>query len=193
MKDTREKILLASQDLLANHGYAGFSLGAIAEQLKISKGVVTYHFSQKDLIVSELVATYFHDAAAYMAIHMVIDKTAPEALESYIDANLRYVNVNRNQTLAIMHIIANHRDKDGLLAFSDKDNLIYQPLIEIFQYGQNEEKSFREFPPELMAMFVRSVIDTLSARIATNQIENFEDAVQETVHSFILATRRDQP
>lgn len=191
MKDTREKILLAAEELMAKYGYAAFSLGAIAEHLKMSKGVVTYHFSKRDLILFELVESYYRNAAGYMAIHMTIDKTAPEALESYISANIRYVAENRIRTLAIMNIIANHRDKNGSLTFSDKGNLIYQPLIEIFQYGQIEEKSFRLFSPEMMAMFVRSVIDTLSGRIAMNEIEDYEDAIQETISVFAIATRRD--
>ncbi|MBP3967130.1 TetR family transcriptional regulator [Paenibacillus sp. DLE-14] len=45
-------------------------MGAIAELLKISKGVVTYHFSQKDQIIQELVESLYHDSAAFMASHM---------------------------------------------------------------------------------------------------------------------------
>ncbi|SFE80588.1 DNA-binding transcriptional regulator, AcrR family [Paenibacillus catalpae] len=191
MKGTREKILQASQELIAKFGYAGFSLGVIAEHLNISKGVVTYHFPQKDLIFNQLVEGYFHDAAEYMARHMVIDKTAPEALESYIDSNLRYVAENRLGTLAIIHIIANHRNKDGELTFSDKDNQIYQPLIEIFQYGQYEEKSFRIFRPELMAMLVSSAIDQLSGRIAMNAMDDLDGTIKETIRTFTIATRSE--
>ncbi|CAM3537952.1 TetR/AcrR family transcriptional regulator [Paenibacillus lupini] len=191
MKGTREKILQASQELIAKLGYAGFSLGMIAEHLSISKGVVTYHFPQKDLILAELVEGYFQHAAEYMGRHMVIDKTALEALESYIDSNLRYVAENRLGTLAIIHIIANHRNKDGELIFSDKDNQLHQPLIEIFQYGQDEEKSFRDFQPELMALLVRSAIDTLSGRIAMNEIADLDGTIKETIRTFTFATRRE--
>ncbi|MBM7567517.1 TetR/AcrR family transcriptional regulator [Paenibacillus sacheonensis] len=191
MKDTRNNILLASQELLAKFGYAGYSLGAVAELLNVSKGVVTYHFPQKEHLIQTLITAYFSDAAEYMAKHMVIDRTAPEALASYIEANLRYAADNRKRTLAIMRIIANHRSKDGALAFTDQDNQIHQPLIEIFQYGQSEEGSFRTFAPELMAMLVRSAIDIVSGRIATHGIEDTEEAIQETVRTFMLATRRE--
>ncbi|MCM3629665.1 TetR/AcrR family transcriptional regulator [Paenibacillus glycanilyticus] len=191
VKGTREKIRQASLEVIAKRGYTGFSLGVVAEHLSISKGVVTYHFPRKDLIFVELVEGYFRDAAEYMGKHMVIDRSAIDALESYVDSNLRYVAENRHATLAIIHIIANHRGKDGELAFADKDNGIYQPLIEIFEYGQQEEKCFRAFKPGLMAMLVRSAIDTLSGRIATGGIKDLDEAIKETIRTFTLATRRD--
>ncbi|WP_157889998.1 TetR/AcrR family transcriptional regulator [Paenibacillus sp. DMB5] len=191
MRKTRDTVLLASEELLAQIGYASFSLGQIAERLKISKGVVTYHFPQKDLIINEIVQHYFLDAAEYMEAHMVLDRSAPEALASYIKTNLNFVVNNPIRTLAISQIIGNHRDKEGRLVFADQDDQILQPLIEIFEYGQKEEKSFRAFQPELMAVLVRSAIDTLSGRIAKGGIPDINRTIEETVNSFILATRCD--
>ncbi|MBB3113799.1 AcrR family transcriptional regulator [Paenibacillus phyllosphaerae] len=190
MKETPLRILQAARELLVKQGYAGMSLGAIADHLGISKGVVTYHFPQKDLILQQLVQSFFHDASAYMAQHMVLDRSAPEALASYLESNLRFVAGHRMQTLATTQIMANHRNKDGTLAFAE-DEQIYEPLIEIFQYGQDEEKSFRSFPPKLMAIFVRSIIDRVSGQIAMGQVEDVNGAIQETINTFRLATRRE--
>ncbi|WP_219834817.1 hypothetical protein [Paenibacillus sp. R14(2021)] len=52
--------------------------------------------------------------------------------------------------------------------------------------------SAHSFAPELMAMFVRSVIDTVSGRMAMNQLDNYEVVIQETIDSFMLATRREE-
>ncbi|ANE45937.1 hypothetical protein SY83_06120 [Paenibacillus swuensis] len=189
--NTREHILHAAQELLAKYGYSGFSLGLLCEHMEISKGVLTYHFAQKDILFSELVQTYFGDAAEYMAKHMVITETAPKALESYISTNLHFVSDNAIRTMAMIQIIGNHRNKAGELVFSGTDNHVYQPLIEIFLYGQMEEKNFRIFAPALMAMFVRSAIDAVSNRIVNNEIQDMDETIEETVRTFILATRRD--
>ncbi|MBO7746230.1 TetR/AcrR family transcriptional regulator [Paenibacillus sp. MWE-103] len=189
MKETRRSILQAAEELLAQRGYAGCSLGMIAERLNVSKGVVTYHFPQKDGIFRELIHGFYEDAAAYMAARLDPNGTAPAVLAAYIEANLRFVAERRVRTQAVMQLIANHRDKDGALVYAGGGDAIYRPLIDIFRYGQDEEKSFRPFAPAMMALFVRSAIDTASGRLAAEADADIEEAVQETVRAFHYATR----
>lgn len=64
-KDRLEDILRAGQSILIASGYAGLSLGKIAEYLGISKGNVTYYFADKDAllkaILEDLLATHEAD------------------------------------------------------------------------------------------------------------------------------------
>lgn len=55
------------------------------------------------------------------------------------------------------------------------DTSSYQILIEIFNYGQEEEVTFRNFSPLIMAKSIRSVIDTISLSIARNEVKNIDE------------------
>lgn len=57
--ETRERILSAAAEEFAERGYAGTSIGSIAERAGIGKGLVQYHFKAKvDLAVTLVQATF---------------------------------------------------------------------------------------------------------------------------------------
>lgn len=191
MKNKKDQIIEKSIEILSKYGYSDFSIGVVAKELNISKGVVSYHFPQKELLLKNIVNDFYKDAAEYMEKHISIEESAINVLNLYIKSNLYFVVENKKNTLAVMQIVTNSRDKDGELIFKDNDNSIYQPLIEIFKYGQEVDKTFREFDVIVMSSLIRSAIDCISARIANNEIEDIDKAIQEVVTTFELATRRE--
>ncbi len=54
MKNTREKIVEAAQDLFNQYGIARVSIRSICEALQISVGNFTYYFPNKDKVIIEL-------------------------------------------------------------------------------------------------------------------------------------------
>jgi len=50
----RDRILDAAQNLICAHGVAGFTLDAVAQAAKVSKGGLLYHFNSKDKLISDL-------------------------------------------------------------------------------------------------------------------------------------------
>jgi len=122
-----------------------------------------------------------------MAQHMRVDKGANDTLNSYIESNLYFVKEKKVETIAIADIILNSRNQEGKILFRE-DNSIYQPLIEIFRYGQEIERSYRHFLPEIMARSVRSVIDSISLAIAKDDIKDVDNAVKEVKLIFESAT-----
>ena len=53
-KQTQERIFKACQTILLEHGSKGLTLDAVAEQAKLSKGGLLYHFPNKETLVKEL-------------------------------------------------------------------------------------------------------------------------------------------
>lgn len=53
-------ILNKAEELIASKGVNGFSIGDIANELSISKGTLTYHYKNKDLILLELMEKHFN-------------------------------------------------------------------------------------------------------------------------------------
>ncbi len=183
----KDEITEATTELITQIGFSNFSIGKVANALNVSKGVVTYHFPIKDLLLQAVVTKYYEEAAAYMEQHMRIDKSACDTLNSYIESTLLFVNENKVKTVAITDIILNSRTKEGEMLFKE-DKTIYQPLIEIFVYGQEIEKSYRDFSPEIMARSVRSVIDSMSLAIAREEITDIDDVISEIQKIFEYST-----
>jgi AcrR family transcriptional regulator len=50
----RDRILDAAQNLICAQGVAGFTLDAVAQAAKVSKGGLLYHFGSKDKLISDL-------------------------------------------------------------------------------------------------------------------------------------------
>ncbi|RBW51211.1 TetR/AcrR family transcriptional regulator [Marinobacter sp. F3R11] len=48
---TREKLIKAAIKVLAKHGYADFTTSAVADQAKVSRGALQYHFETRDDIL----------------------------------------------------------------------------------------------------------------------------------------------
>lgn len=179
-------------EFISKYGYANFSVGNIAKELNISKGVVNYHFPQKQMLLETLITQFYEKAATYMGEHMDLSKDAKSTLESYIESNLKFASENKEGILAVTEIMLNARNEDGKLTFMDENKNIFMPLIEIFQYGQDVDKSFRKFPPEIMARAVRSIIDNFSLTIAKGEITDIDSTINEIKGIFNKATERSE-
>ncbi|QGQ93893.1 TetR/AcrR family transcriptional regulator [Paenibacillus psychroresistens] len=184
----KAQIIDAAIDIIMKLGFSNFSVGKVASLLNVSKGVITYHFPTKELLLQSAVMKYYEEAAQYMEEHIRVDKSAKDTLNSYMESNLNFVKGRKKMTIAIVDIILNSRTSEGEVLFKGGDDSLYQPLIEIFQYGQQVEKTFRDFSPEIMARSVRSVIDSISLAIAKDEIEDVDNAVREVIMIFESAT-----
>lgn len=190
MTKTKDKIIQKSMEFISKYGYANFSIGNISKELHISKGVVNYHFPQKELLLKTIITQFYEKAVIYMSEHMKMNTNAKSTLESYIESNLRFVSENKSETLALTEIVLNARNEDGQLIFMDEDKSVFKPLIEIFEYGQDVDGSFREFSPEIMARAVRSVIDNFSSVIAKDEITDVDSVINDIKTIFNKATEK---
>lgn len=177
-------------EFISKYSYANFSIGNISKELNISKGVVNYHFPQKQVLLETIITQYYEKAATYMGEHMDLNKDAKSTLESYIESNLRFVSENKEETLAVTEIVLNARNENGKLIFMDENKNIFMPLIEIFEYGQDVDGVFRKFRSEIMARAVRSIIDNFSSTIAKGEITDIDSTISEIKEIFNKATER---
>jgi AcrR family transcriptional regulator len=76
LKDTRQRILAAAEDLSCETGPARVSLEAVAARAGVSKGGLLYHFPSKHHLLRALVADHVDE------IRRAMDRLAPGARDS---------------------------------------------------------------------------------------------------------------
>ena len=97
MNQTKRSILNTSIHLIAQYGYAYFTLGFLTQHMHISKGVVNYHFPKKDMVFDEIVHMYTDDIKACPTLNDFLD---------YVFHHLEFYR-------CVREIIQNCRDKEG--------------------------------------------------------------------------------
>ncbi len=96
----REQIVNAAIDVLYESGFAAASLGAIAERIGVSKGVLSYHFTGKSELLREVVAHVLTEASQYMRPRIEATSSYLDALRIYVTSNLEYIGANRRKIIA---------------------------------------------------------------------------------------------
>ena len=100
----REQIVDAAIDVLYESGFAAASLGAIAERIGVSKGVLSYHFAGKSELLREVVGHVLAEAAEYMTPRVAAATSYLEALRIYVTSNLDFIGAHRREIIAFTEI-----------------------------------------------------------------------------------------
>ena len=111
----RKQIIGCAIEILAERGYSGASLAAIAERAGVSKGVISYHFAGKAELLEQVARAVYAAGAQYMQPRIQAEQTAAAMLAAYLRANLEFIRDHPQHMRAIAEIILNVRSGDGVL------------------------------------------------------------------------------
>src|SRR6516225_5083408 len=93
----RAQIIDCAIDTIAELGFAKASVDQIARRVGVSKGVITYHFPNKEEIVDAII------------------EKAVSAGRAYIESHLEFMDAHRKLLIALLEIAMNARRADGSL------------------------------------------------------------------------------
>lgn len=147
MEDTRGKILTAAARLFEQQGYRSVSMRAIAAELGISVGNLTYHFPHKQDIATAL---------AEQELKTII--LPEEATLAALDGYLRRM---------LISLVDHARMFDDPLLFEDLPGQQQENAARITRLQQNLERFFvqlrqqKVFRPELDGQTLQDVIDLI--------------------------------
>jgi len=186
----RAQIVAAAIDTVAELGYGQASLARIAERAGTSKGVILYHFADKDDLIRELVTDLVAKADAYMRPRIDAQSTAAGILRAYIESNLGFMGENRNHVAATVDIALNARAADGSRLFDtsilEAGQAVLHGLLAHFQ----DTGEFRaDFDPAVMALAIRAAIDAVGTRLAHHPALDVGHHAREIADLFQVATR----
>lgn len=163
----RAQILTATAEVVANEGFAKASLARIAKQAGVSKGVVTYHFTNKDEILEAMVTNYFERGWGYMESRIFAEPTALGQINARVTSQIEFFTSDPTEFFAMAAIIGNHRNEDGTSPYEEGQKEDIEGLAEILEAGQ-QEGQLRDFDPVSVANIILRCIDGALSSWATN-------------------------
>ncbi|HEY7143942.1 MAG TPA: TetR family transcriptional regulator [Streptosporangiaceae bacterium] len=158
----REQIVAAAIDVLCESGFAAASIGAIADRIGVSKGVISYHFTSKDELLREVVGHVLAEAGTYMRPRIEAAGSALQALRAYVRSNLDYISAHRRKILAFTEIVNGlppGRAEPG--AYEEGNRQAVARLRRLLADGQAAGE-FGAFSAQVAAVSLRASIDELS-------------------------------
>ncbi|MGO1950049.1 MAG: TetR/AcrR family transcriptional regulator [Mycobacteriaceae bacterium] len=154
----RAQILTATAEVVANEGYSRASLSRIATQAGVSKGVVTYHFTNKNEILTDMVRDYYGRGWEYMEARIAAEPTAVGQVNAWVSSQIEFFTTSPTEFFAMSSIVDNLRDEDGTTHFADDDHEATEAMAEILRAGQ-QEGQLRDFNAEKVANVILSSVD----------------------------------
>ena len=187
----RAQIVAAAIDTIAEVGYANASLAQIAQRLGISRGLISYHFANKDELITEVGREVITKARAYMEPRIMAESTGRGMLRVYIESNLEFMREHRNHLIAIVDIIrhkalADDQPRPQEAARSDEAVQLLEQLLARFQAAGE----FRpDFDPRALAIAIRAAIDAVPPRFRRDPDFDIDGYAATIATLFDLGTR----
>lgn len=182
--------MAAAIDTIAELGYGQASLARIAETAGTSKGVILYHFGDKDELIRELVRELSAKGRAYLGPRLEAERTGTGMLRAYIESNLDFIRENRNHVLAVVEIALAGRSADGSplydMSIREAGAVALRELLAHFQHTGE----FRaDFDPLVMALAIRATLDAVPGRLARDPDLDLDHYGRELTDLFLNATQ----
>lgn len=186
----RAQIIECAIQAIATLGYSQASMSKIAKLAKISTGVISYHFGNKDELIKAIVAHVTKLAVDMMIPQIVAQPTASEALRAYLTTNLEFMRLHRQPLLALVEIISHGRAEDGGPSpYTEQNETALTDLEQVLAWGQ-QSGEFRDFDLRTMAIAIRGAIDATPSEILKNRDFDLQRHASELSTLFTLATRK---
>ena len=170
-------------EVVAEVGYSNASVARIAARAGISKGVITYHFVSKDEILRGVALGFLERCSREVQSRIDGAQSATEAVHGWVRGELLFFAEHRVESIAMVEIMANHRDPEFVLAFDDEAAAETQRLVEILRRGQ-QASEFRPFDPNTVAQIILRCRDGILDSWGETTADALADQI-DTLVSFI--------
>lgn len=154
----RAQIVQCAADVIAESGYAKATMAEIAKRAGIAKSVISYHFTNKNELMQELVRTAVATSTQFLEPRMAAQPSASGKIHAFLAGSADYMTAHRNMNLAILEIAANALDADVRpLLVSMSMDLQRAALEQILLEGQAAGE-LGEFDVQVVAGLLRSAV-----------------------------------
>jgi AcrR family transcriptional regulator len=189
----RALIVDRAVEAIAELGFAKASVDQIARRVGVSKGVITYHFPNKEEIVDAIIEKAVSAGRAYIEPRITAETSAAGRLRAYIESHLEFMDAHRKLLIALLEIAMNARRADGSLVIGPAARAErVLGLEELLRAGQRSGE-FRRFATRVMALTIIQAIDGMPPLLAREPGLDVKLHGRELATIFHLATRKQPP
>jgi AcrR family transcriptional regulator len=179
----RAQIVSAAIEVLAEAGYGATSFKRIAARAGLSStGLISYHFKGKQELVDEVYAEVGKKFAEFVLERMDRSTTAAGELRAFLSANLRFMRAHRSHMVALLQV----RPHVSTRETADDD---HRKMADLLREGRRRQE-FREFDPDVMAIFVLALRNGVLARAGDDAEVDLDLCERELLTMVELATKK---
>lgn len=158
----RKQLIEVAIETIASEGYVNTTLADIARRADISKGVISYHFDNKDELINAVIRDLLRASFSYIRTQVeAAGASARERLSVYIRASFAYMAAHRDRAVAQIDLWGSFTSAE---AKHDFNQSVYDPcrryLSEIVRSGQASGE-MKALDPLTVASIIQGMIDGL--------------------------------
>ncbi len=100
----KEQIIETALSIIEERDDAAVSIGDIARKVGVSKGVITYYFKTKDVLIRHVIIRIIETAAAAILEEVEKKKTCRQKITAYVETLIKYWVKNRRDYQTILQL-----------------------------------------------------------------------------------------
>lgn len=159
--DSKDAILDAAQELIAQHGYAGFSIRDLSRESGLAKGTIYHHFQDKREIYRHVMERDLFQLSARMQ-EAVADADDPVVwLRCFVRAFLQQAEERRSHIRSLVRELG--AMEDGMLQIAKKVREQVGGRVEAIIEKGIAQGRFRNIPPQVAVMSLIGAMNTYIA------------------------------
>lgn len=155
---TAARIVRAVIASLYSKGFTATSIGSVAADLGISKGVIHYHFPSKETLLQETIAYIYQTAFSEVRPDIDAADNDWDKIEQFIRRSIDFHRDHADYVTALGEILTNFRPRQHRSYALRRLEQEFAEVSELLVAGQRSGM-FVEFDPAIMAYTIRQALN----------------------------------
>ena len=163
-EERRRQLIAATVSVLSRCGYQNTSLGAIASEAGVSKGLLWHYFADGDDLMEQTARVTLVDLRETVARDIDLSAEIPEVIRAAIRRAAALRESHSAELRAVREIVQNLRAPDGTLRFGLNDyEETYALQAALFQRGKDEGSLRSSVDTRYLAVTYQGAVDAMLA------------------------------
>src|SRR5690606_2549722 len=177
------------------YGYTNVSLTKVARKAKVSTGLISYHFSGKKDLINQTLLYLLNKKLDYISGKVFQEESSISQLKAYVEASLAYQVANYKNNIALIEIVFNARNEEGVpyyKADDDEEDQLNALLKDILLEGQKRKEFSDEFDVEMMCILIQGAIEeSMLYQNKSFSFEKYKDELTRMITKIVMQKQKD--
>lgn len=192
MRARREQIIEAAVQTLDEIGFARASLAQIAKRADISTGLISYHFSDKQDLMNQVLEQLITQSATVILEQVFLGKDPLEQLQLYIQETLRYQREFPARQIALIEIVFQAKNTEEVPYYRMEDDgpdPLVEVLAEIIERGQEMGLLKRYHQTSLIHLIQGTIYEGMISQQELPEAKRYEEEIVAMVMEAVSLKR----